>query len=58
MVSVETERRTYDIDGGDLESMVSTGTYRLAPNAKCTVRRRSEEPIPPPGRAVSATRNC
>ncbi len=56
--SVATERYTYRSDGGDLKTEVHTHSYRPAPNAKCTVRRRSEEPIHPPGGLVSVTREC
>ena len=56
--SVTTERYTYRSDGAELSTSVSTTTSRLAPNAKCTIRRRSDEPVRPPGGLVSATRNC
>jgi hypothetical protein len=56
--TVTTRRDTYRSDGDDLKTEDRTATDRLAPNAKCTIRRRSEEPIRPPGGPVSATRNC
>ena len=56
--SVTTQRYSYRSDGAELTTSVSTTTHRLAPNAKCTIRRRSEVPIGPPGGLVSVTTKC
>jgi hypothetical protein len=46
--SVSTSRETYKSWEHPLTTKVSRFTYRLAPNAKCSVRRRSEMPVVPP----------
>ncbi len=57
-VVVHTDRDTYRADGGALTTEVATHTLRLAPNAKCTILRRSELPIPAPGGLVGVKGNC
>lgn len=56
--TVVDRRQTKGI-GRDLDPKSSTLRSRLAPGAKCTVKRRSQEPITPPGPGlVSVTPDC